>query len=127
MGLALAAAFYLAGGHWATLQAVAWSGMLVKYSSTSGLWVGLQQTFDGDHPCPLCLAIRRAQQNRQAPDQLTSTAPEARLLATTPATPERDLGMDPTGESLLDPTFRVASHRDQPPVPPPRHPAIRST
>ena len=120
LGLALAAAFYMAGGHWATLQAVAWGGMLVKYSAASGLREGLKQTFDGMHPCPLCLAIQRAQQADHPTDQLASNTPESRLLAASP--PAQDLV---SGADLLVGFFSVrfvslGTHRNRPPVPPPR-------
>jgi hypothetical protein len=39
------------------LQTVAWTGMLIRYSSEGGVRQGLAQTFDGEHPCPLCKAI----------------------------------------------------------------------
>jgi hypothetical protein len=35
----------------------AWAGMAVSYSQQSGLIAGLSQTFDGEHPCPVCKAI----------------------------------------------------------------------
>jgi hypothetical protein len=31
--------------------------MVVSYSQQSGLIAGLSQTFDGEHPCPVCKAI----------------------------------------------------------------------
>jgi hypothetical protein len=46
------------GGHWALLQTSAWLGMIVQYSQRAGLKAGLVQTFDGDHPCPVCKAIQ---------------------------------------------------------------------
>jgi hypothetical protein len=46
------------GGHWALLQTSAWLGMIVQCSQRAGLKAGLVQTFDGEHPCPVCKAIQ---------------------------------------------------------------------
>ena len=59
----------LLGCHWAILQAGAWAGMAVSYSQQGGLVAGLSQTFDGEHPCPICKAIQdgKRQEQRKAP------------------------------------------------------------
>src|SRR5271165_6380329 len=59
------AAFQLVGGHWAVLQATAWVGMLVKYSESEGVEVGISKTFDGKHPCDLCLSIAKNKQTEK--------------------------------------------------------------
>jgi hypothetical protein len=68
--LACIALFSIAGGHYAVLQTVAWTGMLVDYSRSAGLVEGVKQTFDGDHPCKMCLSIeetKREEQKQQLP------------------------------------------------------------
>ena len=69
--LGVAAALILAvGGHWAVLQSIAWVGMVVSYSQTDSLNVALKKTFDGAHPCKLCIAVKagkRAEQKQAAP------------------------------------------------------------
>jgi hypothetical protein len=57
------------GGHWAFLQTGAWVGMIVQYSQQVGVKAGLAQTFDGEHPCPICKVIQDAkkQEQRKAP------------------------------------------------------------
>jgi hypothetical protein len=57
------------GGHWALLQTSAWVGMIVQYSQRDGLTAGLAQTFDGEHPCPVCKAIQdgKKQEQKKAP------------------------------------------------------------
>ncbi len=48
------------GLHWAALQSAAWVGMAVSYSIEKGsLSEGLSDTFDGEHPCPLCRAVEK--------------------------------------------------------------------
>ena len=62
----VAAALILAvGGHWAVLQSVAWVGMAVSYAQTDSLEVALKKTFDGQHPCKLCLAVKEGKQQEQ--------------------------------------------------------------
>lgn len=49
------------GGQWMVLQGVAWMGMAVSYSLAEGSVAdGLSKTFDGEHPCPLCKAVKKA-------------------------------------------------------------------
>ena len=59
-GIRLMAALLLScslGLHWAMLQSVAWTVMVVERTQSSGLSVALQTTFDGKHPCPLCQVV----------------------------------------------------------------------
>jgi hypothetical protein len=65
VSLCVIAVFQLMGGHWAVLQATAWVGMLVKYSEAEGVEVGISKTFDGKHPCSLCLSIAKKQQTEK--------------------------------------------------------------
>ena len=65
LGLLFAALalFSIAGGHWAVLQTVAWAGMLRDYTQKTGsVAAAVGQTFDGAHPCELCLQIASAKQ-----------------------------------------------------------------
>ena len=56
------------GLHWAVLQSAAWVGMAVAYSVEKGSVVeGLSDTFDGDHPCPLCKAVEKGVSSEQQP------------------------------------------------------------
>lgn len=47
------------GLHWTVLQSAAWVGMIVSYSQDGSLGEALTKTFDGEHPCELCLMIDR--------------------------------------------------------------------
>lgn len=58
--VALLGCLHLCGGHYGVLQALAWSKMLVDYSSQDGLVVGAIKTFDGNHPCCMCKQIGAA-------------------------------------------------------------------
>jgi hypothetical protein len=48
------------GGHLALLQTVAWGNMLVDFSSKGSLTEAMDKTFDGEHPCPLCKAVKKS-------------------------------------------------------------------
>ena len=61
--LVLAGCLHLCGGHYGVLQLVAWSGMIVEYTTQEGLIEGARQTFDGKHPCQLCISIKQAKEN----------------------------------------------------------------
>lgn len=57
------------GLHWALLQVFAWTGMVLRYSSDYGIREAIVRTFDGHHPCALCLAVkagRAAERDREA-------------------------------------------------------------
>lgn len=56
--LLIVAMFAACGGHWALLQSVAWTKMLVSFSQTGELTTAIAKTFDGRHPCPLCKQIK---------------------------------------------------------------------
>ena len=56
------AIFSIAGGHWAVLQTVAWTGMVVEYSKNSGLGAAVSKTFSGKAPCKMCRAIEAGKQ-----------------------------------------------------------------
>ena len=51
------AMFSIAGGHWAVLQTVAWTGMVIEYSKDSPLATALIKTFSGKAPCKMCHTI----------------------------------------------------------------------
>jgi hypothetical protein len=43
------------GLHTVVIQSAAWAGMLVSYSLEKGsVSQAVSETFDGEHPCPLC-------------------------------------------------------------------------
>lgn len=56
--LLVAALMISIGLHWVVLQSAAWVGMAVAYSMDTGSVIqGISDTFDGEHPCPLCQAV----------------------------------------------------------------------
>ncbi len=53
------------GGHLAVLQTVAWSRMLVDFSTTDSLTLAVEKTFDGAHPCPLCKVVKQTREKEE--------------------------------------------------------------
>ena len=114
MILALACAAKL---HLPALQVVAWSGMVVKYAQAVPLAEAIEMTFDGDHPCPLCIVIRKAQTSDQH-EMKAPGAPERILLFVEPARPWVQSVFELARLSFVPTVF--AGPQQRPPVPPPR-------
>jgi hypothetical protein len=57
------------GAHWGVLQVVAWAQMIKSYSAEKGLVQGIEETFNGEHPCEMCHKIAEGKKNtdEQAP------------------------------------------------------------
>ena len=48
------------GGHLAMLQTIAWGSMLVDFSSKGSFTEAMEKTFDGEHPCCMCKAVKKS-------------------------------------------------------------------
>lgn len=105
------------GGHWALLQCVAWSGMLLQYSQTMPLAQAVAYTFDGDHPCKMCRAISQGQQDEKQQAPAASSIEKSQLFyeASTCAL----LGNKPWQGNFCVPS-ELKLRTEQPPRPRPR-------
>jgi len=56
------------GAHWTVLQTAAWVGMIIDYSESAPLMTALKKTFDGEHPCQMCVSIQDGKQTERAQD-----------------------------------------------------------
>lgn len=61
------------GLHTVVIQSTAWAGMLITYSMQKGSVVqAVAETFDGEHPCPLCQLAKKTENapadDKQAPN-----------------------------------------------------------
>ena len=107
------------GGHWLVLQSVAWTRMVIAYSRDASLAEAVGKTFDGKHPCSMCLKIQegRRQEKRTPPLVKWEKPPELWLDARAVSAPAPDLrDSEPTA-------FQSGLHSDfvpTPPKPPPR-------
>ena len=116
----LAAALLLSctlGLHWAALQSVAWTTMLVERAQTASFTAALKTTFDGQHPCKLCQVVRAGQSAEKKSEatlklvKLETAAPREVAPVLQPPCPV-PLVASATG------TWSVRT--ETPPLPPPR-------
>jgi hypothetical protein len=110
------------GGHWMALQSVAWARMIVVFSQRAPLKTALARTFDGQHPCSLCLQVQKGWQQEQ---QQEKKFPMLKLEKSPELFWElRQLTAPPVPVGSLDcaafvPDFHL-DFIDSPPSPPPR-------
>jgi hypothetical protein len=129
-GLRVAGAFFcliavlvINGGHWAALQTFAWGRMLVAFCQHDSIANALLKTFDGRHPCALCVTVRtglhqdQQQQKDQAPYASTERLPEPLWELRCAIAPEPQLFT--TQEHPIVPQL-ASDFIDSPPSPPPR-------
>ncbi|MBE0540778.1 MAG: hypothetical protein IH623_05275 [Verrucomicrobia bacterium] len=104
------------GTHWAVLQSVAWTTMLVDNLRTVPLREAVERTFDGKHPCKLCHEISKgkaAEKNTEFP----TWAKKLEFVAQRPIF----VFSTPTHYRLVPEFFSAATDRPhRPPIPPPR-------
>ena len=122
LGAALAL-FSIAGGHWAVLQSVAWVGMLVDYSQSSGSVVtGFEHTFNGQYACDLCRAIQSGKSKERKGNEASFGAKDDAKVKALPTE-----ALVPTMERVAVAVEfcgvvqgRVVVRAEPPPTPPPR-------
>ncbi len=106
------------GGHWAVLQSVAWTTMFAaNLSANDSLTEAVSKTFDGEHPCPLCCAIKAGKKSEKKSE---AAAPELKKFEYVNESP-RFVFAAPRVFTLLGSAMALpASLSFAPPVPPPR-------
>jgi hypothetical protein len=117
-----AAVFLMCGGHWWVLQSLAWSRMLVRYTRTDPLVTAVLKTFDGRHPCSLCLKVQEGwheeqKQERKSPMLRLDKMPEGCWQLRQLTVPVQEVL--PRGAIPFVTVF-YSDFIDSPPVPPPR-------
>lgn len=105
------------GMHWAGLQAVAWVSMLVDRIPVVGIEVAFKTTFDGQHPCRLCIVVRKGQKAEPSSPSVPVTS---RLdLVQSPRTLESPAER-PTPCFFPAPLAPMPLRAESPGVPPPK-------
>lgn len=106
------------GLHWALLQTVAWTGMLINYSRDASFREAISRTFDGQHPCPLCKAIKKGRADEKKQEQ-QQTKPGSKLdFALVWQAPRFNFNCD--REPIAEGNFSMLVRADEPPKPRPR-------
>jgi hypothetical protein len=67
------------GLHWALLQTVAWTGMIISYSRDASFSEAVSKTFDGEHPCPMCKVIKKARAEEKDQQQKQQVKPGSKM------------------------------------------------
>ena len=117
--LLIAALVLSIGLHWVVLQSAAWAGMIVTYSVQQGSLIeGVSQTFDNEHPCPLCSAIK---QGKQAEKKDTKQGDQKKKIdLTLLATPVICLTPPAPRLQKIEWVEHGVQFQHRPPSPPPR-------
>jgi hypothetical protein len=116
--LLVSCALYVTGAHWLVLQTVAWTQMLVVRSMGSGFAAAVQTTFDGEHPCNLCVAVQEGtEQEEKLPAVALGEWTKITCLQPGIVTLPRPAAAEFSYERF---SIRSFSRPDAPPTPPPR-------
>lgn len=117
---ALLATLLLILGPLGLLQAVAWTGMAFDYSARYGVAEGLERTFDGKHPCPLCKEIAKARQNEKETPASVTLSPVKLVCVLTAASETSPAGASRGEHTYPFAVVFFAERTDRPALPPPR-------
>jgi hypothetical protein len=104
------------GAHWALLQTVAWTTMLADNLCTQTVKEAVTETFDGNHPCPLCKAIAAGKQS----EKKTGFNLQTQKLEFLPAKQNFVLIAPSQFQLLQQENSSAKSLRQKPPLQPPR-------
>ncbi|MBN8247379.1 MAG: hypothetical protein J0L84_08040 [Verrucomicrobia bacterium] len=105
------------GLHWAALQSVAWTTMVIERTCSGSFGDALVTTFDGQHPCKLCQVVQAGQTADDTAGALVHGLKLEGFAAVSLVIP----GEPPGGQDLGGTFLRVPAERSQPPpLPPPR-------
>ena len=113
----VAALVLMTGAHWAALQTVAWTTMLANNLRTQSVSEAVSQTFDGEHPCPLCNAIATGKKSEKKSETVSPT-----MKMEFPPVADKFILISP--KSFFNFTreeLSANSSCSRPPVPPPRN------
>lgn len=79
----------ISGAHWALLQGGAWAGMLVARAARTDVATAVETTFDGAHPCRMCLAVQDGQKEQQQREKESRTSVVSEMLKANFLLPQR--------------------------------------
>ena len=104
------------GGHWALLQSVAWTRMIIERTPEASFAGAVKDTFEGGHPCAFCKRIEDGKQKEQQPEKVTTIAKIDLLLERRPVAVLPPFARFEFSSLVVHAPSRV----ECPPVPPPR-------
>lgn len=109
------------GPQWAVLQSVAWARMFVMFARETSLADAWSDTFDGHHPCKLCVSVQKGREQDQR-KQIRDDASGPKL-----AVPWQAAAFDffATRDPVTGAIVRLSARAEPPPRPRPRMPSTR--
>jgi hypothetical protein len=107
------------GMHWAVLQGVAWTGMFLANLNQGTVTEAVEKTFDGEHPCPLCLAVKEGQK-KEKDDSKPLTAKSVKKFEAVLVTETRLIAPSAQIRSFPWLVSRFEGRSERPSMPPPR-------
>lgn len=113
--LLAAALLYGSGAHWLLVQGAAWAGMLAARAGRHSVSEALTTTFDGLHPCRVCLLVKRGAGAGPAPAAVRPGPTVDFAFVSVPAAP----APAPVARQSSDAFPDYASRPRVPPSPPP--------
>ncbi len=104
------------GGHWALLQSVAWTRMIIERTQAESFAAAVQTTLDGEHPCDMCKRITEGQQQEQHEEKAPAKVKLDLLCELRP------VAIEPPSQPVIFPSRPTDGtlRAECPPVPPPR-------
>lgn len=108
------------GLHWALLQGIAWTGMLISFAREGAMIEAVEKTFDGKHGCALCATVKEGRDSDQNQPQQTGAGQS--LMKIDAVLVELTRLIAPAGELI---TFAITrdtwvQRKELPETPPPR-------
>lgn len=98
------------------LQSVAWIGMVANYARDEKLVVAIEKTFDGQHPCRLCEAVKSGRAEEQKNQVVKIMVKIDAVLAVNVRMPEPQVfDLDYSGCAPM-----LVARSEAPAIPPPR-------
>jgi hypothetical protein len=106
------------GMHWALLQSIAWTGMLISFAREGSVIEAVEKTFDGQHGCALCKKVKEGQDStRELPQQTAHSMQKINAVLV-----EITTLVAPAGEVISFAMLRemMVKRNELPETPPPR-------
>jgi hypothetical protein len=119
-GLLVAALLGQAGAHLVFAQSYAWARMAADRAKTAAMGTALAQTFDGRHPCGVCLKV---QKDAQSKGDAQARAPERQFEMTAVAAPALSVPRRDSSALAFASAREIVSPRSIDTPPPQRLPA----
>ncbi len=101
-------------------QALAWSGMFVRHTQSLPIQVALEETFDPEKPCSLCLAVQAARSNGEEEEPPTDAKFGRKIILWVHIDPLYLFSVSNHERVLSSFEGSISQGRLRPPGPPPR-------